>query len=436
MLGFSASRIVDVKEPTFVQGDDDTPDEVTNSDDVRVSSDRLACSTGSRPSDGELDRSFRFGGLPQNESSPEDTKQLTLSDIIPPPECARAISEASLLLDNLEDSVDDSVLKSIYAKLMGKNLTDNTWSDVNSSFFECGNNPISTFRGVSRPTSGVSFAGLESFEEVRRRFEFSGDCSFYPPPARNSRAPHCREDSAFSIASVSSYGRVLNNGVSDPFDYGLPSLRERPSSLDLSSISMSLTVDDTFAFIRGQPRTRVDSDASSFYFHAPACGHGRRESNTSVSSQVPPISLYNRNFGHCRNNSTSSSIAQSYVRHGANSGFSAWARHRKDPSVDSLMSDFSAVHPARPGLGDKMFEGVSDHGPLTSISASPPENTDVSQNLISHHTSFNSKLDDDQRSSMDDSPFEKTGQRSSMSSDSVFGDDLSHPYQGGPLPPN
>jgi hypothetical protein len=337
----------------------------------------------------------------------------------------------------LDDLEDDSVLKSIYAKLMGKNLADKT-SDVNSTSFDRVDHPISTFRGVSRPTSGASFAGLESFEEVRRGFEFSGDRSFYPPPARNSRAPHRREDSAFSIASVSSYGRVLNNGVSDPFDYGLPRLQERPSCEDISSISMSLTVDDTFAFIRGKPRARVDSDASSFYFHAPARGHGRRESNMSVSSQVPPISLYNRNFGHRRNDSTasSSSIAHSYARHGANSGFSAWARHRKDPSVDSLMSDFSALHPARPGLGDKMFEGVSDHGPLSSISASPPENTDVSHNLISHRASFDSIMDDGQRSSMDDSLFEKTGQRSSMSSDSVFGDDLSHPYEGGLLPPN
>lgn len=37
-----------------------------------------------------------------------------------------------------------------------------------------------------------------------------------------------------------------------------------------------------------------------------------------------------------------------------------------------LMSDFSALHPAKPGLGDKMFEGVSGHGPYVvdfSISA-------------------------------------------------------------------
>ena len=129
---------------------------------------------------------------------------------------------------------------------MGKNLADMT-SDNSTSFDR---HPINTFRGVSRLTSGVSFAGSESFEEVCRGFEFSGDRSFYPPPARNSRAPHRREDSAFSIASVSSYGRVLNDGVSDLFDYGLPRLQEHLSCEDISSISMSLTVDDTFAFIR------------------------------------------------------------------------------------------------------------------------------------------------------------------------------------------
>ncbi len=54
---------------------------------------------------------------------------------------------------------------------------------------------------------------------------------------------------------------VLWNDTSDPFDYGLPSLRERPLSEDISSISMSITIDDTFAFIHNQPRRRVDSDA-------------------------------------------------------------------------------------------------------------------------------------------------------------------------------
>jgi serine/arginine repetitive matrix protein 2 len=83
----------------------------------------------------------------------------------------------------------------------------------------------------------------------------------------NRRGIHHREESAFSISSVSTYGRVLSNGLNDPFDYGLPSLRERPSSDDISSISMSVTIDDTFAFVRNHPRQRVGSDSSSFYFH-------------------------------------------------------------------------------------------------------------------------------------------------------------------------
>jgi len=95
----------------------------------------------------------------------------------------------------------------------------------------------STYKDMSRPTSGISFAGLGSFDEVRRGFEFSSD-----PPASNSRrVPHRRRESVFSIASVSSYGHVINSGSTDPFDYGLPSLRERPSSEDMSNISMSMT---------------------------------------------------------------------------------------------------------------------------------------------------------------------------------------------------
>ena len=48
---------------------------------------------------GELNRSFKFGGRLDNLSYEHE---LTLSDIIPPPEFARAVSEVSLL-DNIED---------------------------------------------------------------------------------------------------------------------------------------------------------------------------------------------------------------------------------------------------------------------------------------------------------------------------------------------
>jgi len=135
-----------------------------------------------------------------------------------------------------------------------------------------------------------------------------------------------------------------------------------------------MSIDDTFAFMANQIRRRVDSDASSFYFRPPlpqqnghsfTRGHRHRDSNMSVSSQAPPVSLSDRSFGtHRRNDSSasSSSVAMSYARHGANSGFAAWARHRKETSVDSVMSDFSGMHLGRPGLGNKMFNNVADHG--------------------------------------------------------------------------
>jgi serine/arginine repetitive matrix protein 2 len=155
----------------------------------------------------------------------------------------------------------------------------------------------------------------------------------------------------------------------------------------------------------------------------------------SVSSQGPPISLYNRSFGtHRRNDSSasSSSVAMSYARHGANSYMAAWSRHRKEVSVDSVMSDFSGIHLGRPGLGDKMFNNAADLGPLTSISASPPES--ATRHHVGNRSSFDSIIDDEHRSFQEDSLFEKTHYHSSMSSDSVFGDEFH--FQNGLLPPN
>jgi serine/arginine repetitive matrix protein 2 len=59
--------------------------------------------------------------------------------------------------------------------------------------------------------------------------------------------------------SVSSYGRVINSGSLDPFDYGLPSLRE--SSGDVMSMAMSSDIDDMFAFMENRLRQRVEGDA-------------------------------------------------------------------------------------------------------------------------------------------------------------------------------
>ncbi|CAA7271226.1 unnamed protein product [Cyclocybe aegerita] len=98
-------------------------------------------------------------------------------------------------------------------------------------------------------------------------------------------------------------------------------------------LSMSMTVEDTFEFMHNRPtRRRVESDASSFYFHAPAsqqnggCGHRRQQSNMSVSSLAPPIGLYNRSFGHHRRNDSSAStnsVAVSFPKHGTNPGVPA-----------------------------------------------------------------------------------------------------------------
>jgi serine/arginine repetitive matrix protein 2 len=104
----SVSQLVDVREPTLLHTDE--------SEEQSSQSNELAHSTRSTQSgqsEGELNRSFKFGGRPDNTSHDHE---LTLSDIIPPPEFARAISEASLL-DGIED---DSVLRSIYANGQGK----------------------------------------------------------------------------------------------------------------------------------------------------------------------------------------------------------------------------------------------------------------------------------------------------------------------------
>ena len=133
----SRSRLMDVKEPSGL---------------LLSASTSSSSSSSSRPSDGELDRSFKFGGLPKSDvasSSKEEKekgaqKELTLSDIIPPPEHVRSISLAGASLSSsvsrqaqaqaqthmtaadsdpsadLDSAAleDDSVLKSIYAKIL------------------------------------------------------------------------------------------------------------------------------------------------------------------------------------------------------------------------------------------------------------------------------------------------------------------------------
>ena len=315
----------------------------------------------------------------------------------------------------------------------------------------------------ARQESALSLAGFDSFAEIRWGFEFTDDCpSFYPPAA--TRRCHHQQALAISMATFilqSLYGQVINLGSSDPFNYGKrPRLPRILQSEDDCSTSMSMSVDDTFSFIchgpRDSVRKRVDSFASSFYFRPPSQSHShmiqpynrahrRQDSALSVSSVAPPISLHNCSFTvHQRNdsNTSASSMAFSHAMHSANSGWAAWAKHRRDSSMDSVTSDFSTRRLGCPGVGDKIFESAPDYGmPLTSISASPPES--VTGKPQGNGTSYNSILDGkgrrslmeyEDRHSSSDSLFNQTGDRSSVSSETVFGYDKLCHLQGNLLP--
>ncbi|KAL1696581.1 hypothetical protein GGG16DRAFT_85014 [Schizophyllum commune] len=460
----SQSQLLNMKEPTFMPPPECSEiQEEPRDEPVRtLRGTSSSSSAGSRPSDGQLNRAFKFGGLPSPspvKEQPQD-KPLTLSDIIPPPSHVRSLSNSSQSREADSSIEDDSVLKSIFAKatnLPGQDMPRvRTDSSASSQFFQDYSRQAQDSHSaeLSRPASGISFTGFDSFEEVRRGFEFNDNRpAFYPPPSSRNNS-HNRHESLFSIASVSSYGGVINSGVADPFgfaqDMGLPSLRERPSSEDMS-MSMSMTVDDTFSFLRHQPRRRVDSDASSFYYRPTQLntsrGHRRRDSAMSAMSQGPPISLYNRSFAgaaHRRKDSDTSmsSMAHSYAMHGANGGRMAWAtRHRQEASVDSIMSDFSAMHLGRPGIGDKMFDTEVGQ-PLAAISASPGSPGDsideqmdsIQRRMPGDRYSYDSILDDDHRYTTD-SILEKTDDHSSISDESVFGYH-GNSYRGHLLPPN
>jgi serine/arginine repetitive matrix protein 2 len=91
--------------------------------------------------------------------------------------------------------------------------------------------------------------------------------------------------------------------------------------------------------------------------------------------------------------------------------------------------DFQHLHS---GLKLQRLESGLEYGmPLMAISASPPESTKATRH--ENRSSFDSIIDNAQRSSGEDLLFDKTGHWSSISSDSVFGGNDS---QGGYLMPN
>lgn len=389
-----------------------------------------------KPSHGQLNLNFKFGGSPMSTELAASS-QLTLSDIIPSPADVRSLSMASLPDDFSQPSALPQAMSAPSSYPSARRRVN---SDSSSRHSRHGDSRMDMYSLHSRASSQTSFKGLESFDEIRRGFEFvENRPTFYPPPSFNHRRNQMPRDSMISIASVSSYGRVINPGVKDPFDYGYQS---RPASCDMSAfVTMSTSIDDTFSFIRrGRRRKRVDSDASSFYFRAP--GTSRiprplksqfRDSIISTTSIAPPVSIYNRSFGAHRgidSGSGAGSGAHGYAAFGlAGGNRSSWApSHRRELSADSVMSDISTRAP-RPTLGDKMLDSRHDYCvPLTSITASPAESvlSDDSYQRLRCRGSFDSIMDDERPSYSRDSIMDHSNRRTSSTFESAFSQDGSH----------
>ncbi|KAH9029382.1 hypothetical protein EDB84DRAFT_1439362 [Lactarius hengduanensis] len=382
----------------------------------------------SKPSYGQLNLNFKFGGPPLSAKT-ADASPLTLSDIIPSPAHARSLSLGSARGD---DSTQQTAMSTASPDSSVRHQFN---SDPSSTRPVHEDSRADAYSSHSRASSQSSFRGFESFDEIRRGFEFVDNRpAFYPPPFDNRRNQQLR-DSMMSIASVSSYGFVINPGLKDPFDYGYES---RPVSADMSTVmTMSTSVDDTFSFIRRGPhRKRVDSDSSSFYFRAPGMshisrphkGHVRQDSAMSAASVAPPVSIYNRSFGaHRRIDSASSigSVLQAHPSYGFSGGNrSSWApSHKRELSADSVMSDVS-VRMSRPTLGDKMLDSRHDYClPLASIAASPPESeaSGRSYEHIRRRGSFDSMAEKEHHWRSRDSIIDQGNTGSSANSDSVFG---------------
>lgn len=422
------------------------------------SEDKSMSSENSLSLAGQLNTSFKFGGgtpssfEPKYLDIPASCRAIrTLSEIIPPTSQHSRNNSVDSHTTNKDSHTssgssyveeDSAVLKSIFAHVTNvlprasevavprprRRVPSNASSQRYSREMSAMMKKLSCY-GPDGEDSRVSFLGFDSFDEVRRGFEFGADRpAFYPPPDMSS-GQYNKHDSMFSIASISSYGSVIDSGDVDPFGYARN--QSRPPSEDLS---MSMTVDDTFDFMHKGRRARVNSNASSIYVKPAASmmgpirrGYRARDSVISVTSGAPPVSMYNRRshvYGARRPDSTGSisSMTYSYAMHGGTGGKANTSRcSRYDYSRDSIMSDYSPAPVARPGLGDKMLESAFDHGmPLSSISASPSQSTDGRFDFARYDSLVNSR----RSGSQEDSLFDNTG--SSGTSDSAFFNDSKH----------
>lgn len=155
---FPISKLLGAKAPTLLPGSDSIGS--ADSHDCLLVFNRKVLrthSTGSRPSNGELNQAFNFGGFPK---TPLLEKPSTLSYIIPPPSRVRAMSNTS--------PVDDTVI--ITAK-PSDIPPARTRVNSNSSVKQRARNNYAGFTHSiayrhSRHESINSFDGFDSFEEV------------------------------------------------------------------------------------------------------------------------------------------------------------------------------------------------------------------------------------------------------------------------------
>ncbi|KAF8989390.1 hypothetical protein BDQ17DRAFT_1334106 [Cyathus striatus] len=334
----SGSRLLDMRGTTVLQGEDSLAS--ADSEDIIMAEPqalKMSQSSSSKASDGQLNRSFKFGGVPSpNPLKPR--QPLTLLDIIPPPSHTRSLP----MLLTFED---ESVLRSICTKI---NAMPEAQPQVNSDSSSRGfmrEDNRSSFYMDSRHASASSFVGFDSFNEACRGFKFNDSRpSFYPPPAATRRVNHRQQDSIFSIASVSSCGGgVIDLGSVDLFDYSLPSLQERPSMEDMS-IAMSMSVDDTFSFIHHRRGLLPPGD----YHFRPLSIISLNSANSPMKDDDTMISMLGGGHVRCHSvgsivNSSPCTAQAGKCKHGAKvfDGYSDSpnkARIIEKPSVASMSS--------------------------------------------------------------------------------------------------
>jgi serine/arginine repetitive matrix protein 2 len=166
-LDLRASKfpILNIKDSTLLS---DTHSLRSEADEQSSKLNMSTTTNSSSRSNGELNTLFKFGGkLKPSPAASEKKKEktLTLSDIIPPLSHARSPSESSLLGEE-----ENSVLKSIYAKVKTGGAQSRSRLSSNASAKRRSRFSTRSFLPQSRPSSMLSFTGLDSFDELWRNF--------------------------------------------------------------------------------------------------------------------------------------------------------------------------------------------------------------------------------------------------------------------------